>query len=111
MSNKPRVLVLGAAGQAGGSVASLLSEQPQLDVVAAARNPAAFARDRRQGTKIAPDFSDAVMPYRLGCLNDLGRFRSIYRATWSRPFGLHHHVIDAICCSSATGKFIHVRHR
>jgi NAD(P)H dehydrogenase (quinone) len=40
MSNKPRVLVMGATGQVGGSVASLLSEQSHLDVVAAARNPA-----------------------------------------------------------------------
>jgi NAD(P)H dehydrogenase (quinone) len=39
MSNKPRVLVMGATGQVGGSVASLLSRNPQLDVVAAARNP------------------------------------------------------------------------
>jgi len=43
MNNKPRVLVMGATGQVGGTVASLLSEQPQLDVVAAARNPAKAA--------------------------------------------------------------------
>jgi NAD(P)H dehydrogenase (quinone) len=43
MSNKPRVLVMGATGQVGGSVASLLSEQPQLEIVAAARNPAKAA--------------------------------------------------------------------
>jgi NAD(P)H dehydrogenase (quinone) len=43
MSNKPRVLVMGATGQVGGSVASRLSEQAQLDVVAAARNPAKAA--------------------------------------------------------------------
>jgi NAD(P)H dehydrogenase (quinone) len=43
MSNKLRVLVMGATGQVGGSVASILSEQPQLDVVAAARNPAKAA--------------------------------------------------------------------
>jgi NAD(P)H dehydrogenase (quinone) len=43
MSAKPRVLVMGATGQVGGSVASLLSKQPQLDVVAAARNPAKAA--------------------------------------------------------------------
>jgi NAD(P)H dehydrogenase (quinone) len=34
---------MGATGQVGGSVASLLSEQPQLDVVVAARNPAKAA--------------------------------------------------------------------
>jgi NAD(P)H dehydrogenase (quinone) len=43
MSNKSRVLVMGATGQVGGSVASLLSRNPQLDVVAAARNPAKAA--------------------------------------------------------------------
>jgi NAD(P)H dehydrogenase (quinone) len=43
MSNKPRVLVMGATGQVGGSVVSLLSGQPQLDVVAAARNPSKAA--------------------------------------------------------------------
>jgi NAD(P)H dehydrogenase (quinone) len=43
MSNKPRVLVMGATGQVGGSVASRLSEQAQLYVVAAARNPAKAA--------------------------------------------------------------------
>jgi NAD(P)H dehydrogenase (quinone) len=40
MNNKPRVLVMGATGQVGGSVASLLGKEPQLEVVAAARNPA-----------------------------------------------------------------------
>jgi NAD(P)H dehydrogenase (quinone) len=40
MNNKPRVLVMGATGQVGGSVASLLAREPQLEVVAAARNPA-----------------------------------------------------------------------
>jgi NAD(P)H dehydrogenase (quinone) len=40
MSNKPRVLVMGATGQVGGSVASLLAREPQLEVVAAACNPA-----------------------------------------------------------------------
>jgi NAD(P)H dehydrogenase (quinone) len=39
MNNKPRVLIMGATGQVGGSVASLLAREPQLDVVAAARNP------------------------------------------------------------------------
>jgi NAD(P)H dehydrogenase (quinone) len=43
MSNKPRVLVMGATGQVGGSVASLLARNSQLDVVAAARNPAKAA--------------------------------------------------------------------
>jgi len=45
---------------------------------------AAFALDRRQGTKSAPDFSDAVMLHRL---------------------------TDAIYCSSATGKAINVRYQ
>ena len=40
MSNKPRVLVMGATGQVGGSVASLLSANPKLSIVAAARDPA-----------------------------------------------------------------------
>jgi predicted dehydrogenase len=42
---------------------------------------AAFARDRVQGTRTTPDFSDAVVLHRI---------------------------IDAIGCSSATGKFIEV---
>jgi predicted dehydrogenase len=45
---------------------------------------AAFAADRRQGTKSAPDFSDAVIMHRL---------------------------IDAISCSSSTGKSIDMRHQ
>src|ERR1700722_13820830 len=43
MSNKPRVLVMGATGQGGGFVAQLLARNPQFDVVAAARNPAKAA--------------------------------------------------------------------
>lgn len=38
MDRKPRVLVMGATGQVGAAVASLLSKQPHLDVLAAARN-------------------------------------------------------------------------
>jgi predicted dehydrogenase len=44
---------------------------------------AAFARDGREGTKTVPDFAGAVRLHRL---------------------------IDAIYCSSATGKSIDVRH-
>jgi NAD(P)H dehydrogenase (quinone) len=39
MSNKPRVLVMGATGQVGGPVASLLSQYPELEAVAALRHP------------------------------------------------------------------------
>jgi NAD(P)H dehydrogenase (quinone) len=43
MSNKPRVLVMGATGQVGGPVASLLSQHPELEAVAALRNSAKAA--------------------------------------------------------------------
>ncbi len=38
MSNKPRILVMGATGQVGGAVVRLLAGNPSFDVVAAARN-------------------------------------------------------------------------
>jgi NAD(P)H dehydrogenase (quinone) len=37
--NKPKVLVMGATGQVGSSVAALLSRNPNLITIAAARNP------------------------------------------------------------------------
>jgi NAD(P)H dehydrogenase (quinone) len=43
MSSKPKVLVMGATGQVGRAVASLLSRNPNLDTVAAARTPAKAA--------------------------------------------------------------------
>ena len=38
MSKKPRILVLGATGQVGGAVVSLLATDKSVDVIAAARN-------------------------------------------------------------------------
>ena len=43
MGGKPRVLVMGATGQVGSAVASLLSRNPRLQTVAAARTPAKAA--------------------------------------------------------------------
>ena len=40
MTKKPRVLVMGATGQVGGSVIPLLARKANLEVVAAIRNPA-----------------------------------------------------------------------
>ena len=39
MPSKPKVLVLGATGQVGGALVSLLAKQDSIDVVAAVRNP------------------------------------------------------------------------
>ena len=38
MSKKPRILVLGATGQVGGAVVSLLATDKSVEVIAAARN-------------------------------------------------------------------------
>jgi predicted dehydrogenase len=57
---------------------------PDVSVQDLAHLYAAFALDRQQGTRSAPDFSDAVMLHRL---------------------------IDAIYCSSATGNSINVRYQ
>ena len=40
MADKARVLVMGATGQVGGALIPLLMDNPQLEVVAAIRNPA-----------------------------------------------------------------------
>ncbi len=44
MTTRARVLVMGATGQVGGAVIPLLSDNPALEVVAAARNPAKAAK-------------------------------------------------------------------
>ncbi|WP_029919989.1 NmrA family NAD(P)-binding protein [Nevskia soli] len=44
MNRKPRVLVLGATGQVGGALVHLLKVRPEVEVVAAARNPDKAAR-------------------------------------------------------------------
>jgi uncharacterized protein YbjT (DUF2867 family) len=39
MTKKPRILVMGATGQVGGSVLPNLARDTSVDVIAAARNP------------------------------------------------------------------------
>jgi predicted dehydrogenase len=67
-----------------GSYQQIPASELDISVQDLAHLYAAFALDRQQGTRSAPDFVDAVTVHRL---------------------------IDAIYCSSASGKSINVRHR
>jgi NAD(P)H dehydrogenase (quinone) len=62
MSSKPKVLVMGATGQVGRAVASLLSRNPNLDTVAAARTPAKAAHLGVPGVHLDLDKIETFAP-------------------------------------------------
>jgi NAD(P)H dehydrogenase (quinone) len=62
MSSKPKLLVMGATGQVGGTVASLLSRNPNLDTVAAARTPIKAAHLGVPVVHLDPDNIETFAP-------------------------------------------------